>query len=276
MPASRPLIVKRTQHRAQSYIEPLDLAEGDLPLRLMVIPAGEFLMGSPGEDGDYSSEKPQRSVTVPSFLLGQYPVTQAQWRAVAAMPQQERELKLDPSGFKGNNRPVEQVSWDDAIEFCARLAAHTKRGYRLPSEAEWEYACRAETKTPFFFGETLTPELANYDCGKTYGERGVKGEAVNETTPVDRYRVANFWGLSDMHGNVWEWCQDDWHENFEEVPADGSAWLYEDGSVGKKIRRGGSWVNDPQDCCSVFRNWFLPQYGNDDIGFRVACPRRLG
>ena len=272
MPATRPLTVKRTQHRTQSYIEPLDLAEGDLPLRLLVIPAGVFKMGSPGEEGDFDDEKPQHLVTVSSFLLGQYPITQAQWRAVAALPQQERELEPDPSSFKGNNRPVETVSWEDAVEFCARLAQRTKRGYRLPSEAEWEYACRAGTETPFFFGETLVPELANYSCGSTYGPRGVKGERVGETTPVNHYKVANTWGLVDMHGNVWEWCQDDWHGNYEGAPNDGRAWIDEDKSTTRKVERGGSWFNDPSICRSACRDFNSRDDGNLNLGFRVACP----
>ena len=270
MPTTRPLTEKRTQHRTQSYIDPLDLAEGDLPLRLLVIPAGEFMMGSPGEEGDYNEEKPQHPVTVSSFLLGQYPITQAQWRAVAALPQQERELKPDPARYKGNNRPVEMVSWEDAVEFCARLAQRTKRGYRIPSEAEWEYACRAGTKTPFFFGETLTPELANYKCSVTYGERGVAGEQIGKTTPVDRYGVANTWGLVDMHGNVWEWCQDDWHDNYEGAPTDGSAWLKEGSN--SKVRRGGSWFLIPWSCRSASRFSDSRDLRNLNIGFRVACP----
>ena len=188
-------------------------------------------MGSPEDEKEREDrEGPQHRVVVPSFLLGQYPVTQAQWRAVAALPQQVRELTPDPSKFKskfqGNNRPMKQVSWDDAVEFCARLAAQTERGYRLPTEAEWEYACRAGTTTPFFFGETLVPELANYSCA-TYGPRGVEGKPVGETTEVDHYGVANQWGLVDMHGNVWEWCQDEFHESYSDKPEA----LKQDGSI---------------------------------------------
>ena len=268
-----PLTVQRRPHQNQSCVEPLELAAGDLPLRLMLIPAGEFIMGSPGEEDKRSNaEGSQRRVVVPSFLLGQYPVTQAQWRAVAAMPQQERELKPDPSGFKGNNRPVENVSWDDAVEFCVRLAAQTQRDYRLPSEAEWEYACRAGTTTPFFFGETLVPELANYYCSEIYGPRGIKGKQVGETTPVDQYGVANQWGLVDMHGNVWEWCQDDWHGNYEGAPKDGSAWLDENKDTTLKVRRGGSWDNHPRDCRSAYRNRNSRDDRDDRVGFRVACP----
>jgi formylglycine-generating enzyme required for sulfatase activity len=122
---------------------------------MMLIPAGAFMMGSPEDEPERSPhEGPQHLVSVASFFLGKYPVTQAQWRVVASFPQVERSLDLDPSHFKGDMRPVEKVSWEEAIEFCARLSEYTKRQYRLPTEAEWEYACRAETTTPFHFGET--------------------------------------------------------------------------------------------------------------------------
>ena len=269
MPALR---LRRKTKTVQRYVEPLPLAEGEIPLALILIPGGTFRMGSPGEEGDYDDEKPQHPVEVPSFAMGQYPVTQAQWRAIAQMPQQERELDLDPSRFKGANHPVEQVSWDDAVEFCARLAAATGQRYRLPTEAEWEYACRAETETPFHFGETLSPEVANYNCKKTYGERGVAGEQIGQTTPVDHYKIANRFGLSDMHGNVWEWCQDDWHGTYDGAPEDGSAWLDENKSTTRKVRRGGSWDGNPWYCRSAYRGYDSRVYRDDIVGFRVACP----
>lgn len=136
------------------------LAEGVLPLRMMWIPAGRFLMGSPEDELErLDREGPQHSVTVPQFFMAKYPVTQAQWRAVAAMPQVNRDLQADPSNFKGELHPVEQVSWYEAVEFCDRLSAHTNRQYCLPTEAQWEYACRAGTTTPFHFGETITTDL---------------------------------------------------------------------------------------------------------------------
>ncbi|MHC5719615.1 MAG: formylglycine-generating enzyme family protein, partial [Nostoc sp.] len=161
--------------------------------------------------------------------------------------------------FKGEQRPVEQVSWYDAVEFCDRLSDHTKRQrqYRLPSEAEWEYACRAGTTTPFHFGETITSELANYDATSTYG-RGVEGTYRKETTPVGSFNAANAFGLYDMHGNVWEWCLDDWHNNYERAPTDGSPWfdnkndnLYQ--KQGNAVLRGGSWLYYPRDCRSASR-----------------------
>jgi formylglycine-generating enzyme required for sulfatase activity len=125
---------------------------------MILIPAGDFIMGAPTEeDKSYDDERSQRRVTIPSpFFMGRYPITQAQWRIVASFPQIKRKLSLEPSNFKGDNRPVESVSWYDCLEFCARLSVHTGKNYRLPTEAEWEYACRAGTTTPFHFGETIS------------------------------------------------------------------------------------------------------------------------
>jgi len=187
---------------------------------LVRIPAGEFLMGSADSDCQaYADEKPQHLVKVPAFDMGRTPVTQAQWRVVAALPQVERSLNPDPSYFKGDDHPVEQVSWYDAMEFCARLSKATGRHFTLPSEAQWEYACRAGTKTTYNWGDTITPNDANF-----------KGDS---TTPVGRY-PANAWGLHDKHGNVWEWCLDEWHDSYEGAPTDGSAWG-DDNGLGKYL-----------------------------------------
>ena len=181
-------------------------------------------MGSPeDEKGRDEDESPQHRVTVSTFFISRYPVTQAQWQAIASLDKVDIDLKADPSRFKGDNRPVEQVNWYDAVEFCARLSRETGREYILPSEAEWEYACRAGTTTPFHFGETITTDLANYNGNYTYGS-GPKGVYREETTPVGSFSP-NAFGLSDMHGNVWEWCEDNWHNNYEGAPTDGSAWL---------------------------------------------------
>lgn len=189
--------------------------------------------------------------------------------------------KLDPSSFKGDNRPVEQVSWLDAVEFCRRLAKATGRPYRLPSEAEWEYACRAGTTTPFHFGDSITTDLANYrgtdweSEGKTYSGAygdGPHGEFREETTDVGHFEVANAFGLYDMHGNVWEWCQDWWHESYEGAPADGSAWLaHEDDAEEKRLLRGGSWFSDPVLCRSAVRVRYAPDSIYSGVGFRVVC-----
>ncbi|MEA5464240.1 formylglycine-generating enzyme family protein [Leptothoe sp. PORK10 BA2] len=266
-------VVKKTRAQARRWVETLS---DDVALEMVWIPAGKFDMGSPRNEPERSAaEGPQHEVVVPQCLMGRYPVTQAQWRVVAAMPQVNQELAPDPSTFKGDNRPVEGVSWHEATEFCARLAEHTNRPYRLPTEAEWEYACRAETTTPFHFGLTLTTEIANYNGDYTYAD-GPKGEDRNETTPVDHFDIANAFGLCDMHGNVWEWCQDHWHDNYEEAPVDGSAWLTEDENA-NRIVRGCSWIYIPGICRSAYRDDNTPDYRDDLIGFRVCCspPRAL-
>jgi formylglycine-generating enzyme required for sulfatase activity len=262
--------------KAQCFAE--DLGNG-VQLEMTLIPAGEFLMGSPEDEPErQENESPQHRVSVAQFFLGTYPVTQAQWRAVANLPQYERNpstrlrasLNPNPSEFSGDNRPVEQVSWWDAVEFCRRLSQHTGRDYRLPSEAEWEYACRAGTQTPFYFGETITTELANYDGNYVYG-RGKKGEYRRETTDVGSF-PANGFGLFDMHGNVWEWCADDDHNNYEGAPTDGSAWIdNEDRTKADKLLRGGSWVFYPLICRSAIRIRRQPDFTNLNFGFRVAC-----
>jgi formylglycine-generating enzyme required for sulfatase activity len=159
--------------------------------------------------------------------MGKYPVTQAQWQAV---------MDNNPSHFKGENHPVENVLWKNAVEFCQRLSDKTGKTYRLPSEAEWEYACRAGTTTPFYFGETITTDLVNDKDKYSYAS------AVGRFPP-------NAFGLYDMHGNVWEWCADSWHENYEGAPADGSVWK-EGGKKGYFVLRGGSWY----DCAEWMRS----------------------
>jgi formylglycine-generating enzyme required for sulfatase activity len=275
------IIIKRHQGEAQFFVEQLSDKVG---IQMMLIPEGSFNMGSPEDEQERSArEGPVHRVNVPSFFMGKYPVTQAQWKIVASLPQVNRELNPDPSHFKGDNRPVESVSWYDAVEFCDRLSQHTNRTYRLPTEAEWEYACRARTTTPFHFGETITTDLANYrgtddkDFGwsGSYG-RGPKGEYREETTAVDHFEIANAFGLCDIHGNVWEWCLDHWHDNYENAPNDGSAWLT-DNEEASRVRRGGSWDTFPRFCRSASRDFNIPANVNYVIGFRVVCelPRIL-
>ncbi|WP_236630533.1 formylglycine-generating enzyme family protein [Aphanizomenon flos-aquae] len=262
------LIINRHSQQAQQFIE--DLGNG-IKLEMVAIPGGSFIMGSPENEPERrETESPQHQVTVPPFLLGKYPVTQAQWQAVVALPQVNKELKPDPSAFKGVNRPVESVSWHDAVEFCNRLSNHSQRPYRLPSEAEWEYACRAGTTTPFHFGETITTDLANYNGDYTYGD-GVKGVRRGETTEVGSFKIANEFGLYDMHGNVREWCQDDWHNSYEGAPTDSSAWISEESNNNKKVLRGGSWYNYPEFCRSASRDYNVAGFGNYYFGFRVVC-----
>ncbi|MEH2044556.1 formylglycine-generating enzyme family protein [Nostoc sp.] len=234
------------------------------------------MMGSPEGEG-YGFEKPQYEVKVQPFFMGKYPVTQAQWQAVTSLPQVNRELKPDPSDFKGENRPVEGVSWFEAVEFCDRLSQYTGKSYRLPSEAEWEYACRAGTTTPFHFGETITSKLANFNANYTYGA-GVKGTYREQTTEVGSFEVPNAFGLYDMHGQVCEWCLDDWHNNYEGAPIDGSTWFNDNNNFSQKkgnaVLRGGCWFNLPGTCRSASRgiNYRAGHDGiNHDVGFRVVC-----
>ena len=267
------LVIRRERKQAHYFVEKLGELLG---LDMILIPAGTFLMGSPKDELDRNDDEgPQHDVRVSSFFMGRYPVTQAQWRFVAGLTQVNRELDLDPSNFKGDEHPVERVFWHDAVEFCDRLAKHTGRPYRLPTEAEWEYACRAGTQTPFYFGKTLTTELANYNGNYTYND-GSKGEYRETTTSVDHFGIANAFGLCDMHGNVREWCQDHWHGSYEGAPTDGSAWLSKDENASRVVR-GGSWDGDPWYCRSACRHYNTPGSRTDDVGFRVVCsaPRTL-
>ncbi len=228
-------------------------------LDMVHIPAGTFMMGAPDNEPEARNvEKPQHSVTVPEFWIGKFPITQAQYKAI---------MGKNPSYFKGDHRPVEQVSWHDAVEFCQKLSAKTGKQYRLPSEAEWEYACRAGTTTPFHFGQTLTDKLANYDATETYNNSPL-GQYRRQTTEVGSF-PANAFGLHDMHGNVWEWCLDHWHDNYNGAPSDGSAWIT-GGDGSHRMLRGGSWFNDPRVCRSADRNRLNPGNRNSIIGFRVV------
>jgi formylglycine-generating enzyme required for sulfatase activity len=281
--------------------EPGDTAEaGDpLALTLVEIPAGTFLMGSPPQEPERSDDEgPQHEVSLERFFMSQTPITQAQWREVALWQEQPgeewgQELNPDPSWFQSkdgqeenkasllegerntNQRPVENVNWWEAREFCHRLSQRTGRTYSLPSEAQWEYACRAGTKTPFCFGDTISPELANYDGNYAYAE-WPKGIYRKRTTPVGMF-PANAWGLQDMHGNVDEWCLDEWHINYDGAPVDGGAWV--DDKQGEKSKetkkdrllRGGSWLSNPWSCRSAYRYHDQPDGAYADVGFRVVC-----
>lgn len=229
-------------------------------------------MGSPESEADRDSdESPQHKVTVPGFLMGQYAVTQAQWFAVMgsdynADDWQEQWRSLD-SRFKGDqNQPIVQVSWDDAQEFIQRLNSLTGKTYRLPTEAEWEYAARAGTTTPFSYGETITPEMVNYDGNYPYGN-APKGEYRRGTIAVNTLSP-NPWGLYHIHGNVWEWVEDDWHKNYNGAPTDGTAWLSSDET---KALRGGSWDDFARSTRSASRGRFNRVNRDFNVGFRVVC-----
>ncbi len=282
-PAHR-LVLRRRRLSLQYYTE--ELGDG-VVLKLRPIPAGTFLMGPlPDELDSYRNEHPRHEVTLQSFFLGMYPVTQAQWRVVASQyGQVEIDLNPDPANGKGDNRPVERVSWDEAVEFCRRLSRRSGKDYRLPSEAQWEYACRAGTTTPFYFGETIDSSLANYRAqdwefeGQIYPGvygRGSYGEFREETTDVGSFPPNRF-GLYDTHGSVVEWCEDDYHDSYEGAPDDGSAWVEEDRSGTRRSLRGGSWNFPPRFCRSAVRSDRHHARRNAKVGFRVCCvpPRAL-
>ena len=271
------------RRRAQGYRERLQPetagpAKGDAPdLTMLWIPPGRFWMGSPPSEPERrESEGPQHLVQLQGFFLAQSPITQLQWRTVAQWkpgkdePAWQVRLNPSPSRFKGDQRPVDQVSWNGAMEFCRRLSQRTGRVYTLPSEAQWEYACRAGTTTPFHFGATISTELANYSGRQAYGD-GPVGEFREQTTDVASF-PANSWGLHDMQGHVWEWCADHWHANHEGAPEDGRAWLNENADEGEsRLLRGGSWIVVPRGCRSAFRIHDLPGNRDGSRGFRVCC-----
>ena len=259
--------IRKESKQSQYFSQDLG---NDITLEMVAIPGGTFLMGTEDKEierlvkkfgWEESWEKPQHEVAVPPFFMGKYPITQAQWKAIAATAKIDIDLETNPSLFKGDELPVERVNWYEATEFCKRLSRETKREYRLPSEAEWEYACRAGTTTPFYFGETITGELANYDASETYAEEA-KGEYREETTPVGQF-PPNAFGLYDMHGNVWEWCADTLHDNYDGAPRDGSAWL-ENGDDNHSPPRGGSWCYPPNCCRSAFR-YYLDRWDSLDF-----------
>ncbi|MFN9645003.1 MAG: formylglycine-generating enzyme family protein [Cyanobacteriota bacterium] len=274
--------VLRWSGRQLAYRE--RLAE-EVSLTLLRIPSGSFWRGAPkDEEGSSDAEGPVHRVQLGDFLLGQTPVTQAQWRAVAGWRREEHEeeaqwpRKLDPDPvvrygakrYRGEQRPVVGVTWMEAMAFCQRLRLRTGKNYTLPSEAQWEYACRAGSTTAFHFGATISPKLANYNGGRAYGD-GPTGEHRQQTTPVGVF-PANAWGLQDMHGNVWEWCADHWHDSYAEAPADGRPWLDENASEdAPRLLRGGSWFSGPGGCRSAYRFRVRPDGHDGDGGFRVCC-----
>lgn len=266
----------REPGRAESLS--FDLGKG-ITLEMISIKPGEFNIGSPkNELGRNPTEGLQYLIDIKNFGMGRFPVTQAQWEAVANLPQVARYLNPKPSTFDGATRPVETVSWEEAVEFCERLTDRFKQfGYqfRLPSEAEWEYACRANTETPFYFGESIAPDLANYDVHYKYtaGRKGTKAEYQGQTTIVKKYDAANAFGLEDMHGNVWEWCADYWYINHIGTPLDGSPRFYNQDFPKSRVLRGGSWHNFPTSCRSASRNWKPQNFKSNTIGFRVACKK---
>ncbi len=256
-------IVKRTPKQARYKTE--DLGNG-VGLEMVYIPGGTFMMGSPKrfggmfltEIGRNKDEGPQHKVTIKPFYLGKYTITQPQWQAV---------MGDNPSRFKGINRPVENISWYDAIKFTKQLSKNVGKDYRLPTESEWEYAARAGTKTPFYFGATISSLVANYDGNYTYASEPIEVYR-QQTTNVGTF-PPNAFGLYDIHGNVWEWLVDFWHDNYKGAPSNERAWL-EDGEVPHRLMRGGSWEDCPNDCRCAYRYGYATNNNCGRRGIRIA------
>lgn len=248
-------IVQWTDHTARQLT--IDLGH-DTSLDMLFIPGGTFQMGSPRNSGN-SDERPQHFVIIKPFMMSKFIITQGQWKAILR--------KLPPCRFKGDQLPVDRVSWKDAQTFCKRLSAKTGQNFRLPSESQREYACRAGTGTPFSFGETLTVEVANFNGEHTFGEepRGFYSHVTNEggTFPP------NAFGLYDMHGNLWEWCDDNWLDDYSSSPRDDSS--YQDVKSLYRVARGGSWHEPPSLCRSASRLRVLQTDADEVMGFRVVC-----
>ena len=262
----------RWQSTTEAFLE--TLGEGQV-LTMVRLPAGRFRMGSAADEAGHDPEEgPVREVDLQEFLMARTPITQAQWRTVAGWEERpgeswQKALPLDPSLFQGerarlgegevdtSQRPVERIGWEEAMEFCRRLSQRTRRRYTLPSEAQWEYACRAGSTSPYAFGTTLTAELV------TLGQ---------QPTPVQRH-PANAWGLCDMHGNVWEWCLDHWHANYRGAPSNGTAWIDANAPANAdRVVRGGAWSDPPSVARSACRYHLPPQSREPAmVGIRVVC-----
>jgi len=246
-----------------------------VPEGFVRIQGGTFSMGSPSTEPGRGDDETQHEVTVSSFYMGKHEVTQGEYEAV---------MGTNPSYFKGDNLPVENVSWYDAVEYCNALSRKEGRspayrvkgtevtwnrganGYRLPTEAEWEYACRAGTTTPFNTGNNITTGQANYDGNYPYNGNE-KGQYRQKTTPVGSF-AANGWGLYDMHGNVWEWCWD-WYGSY---PSGSQTDPFGASSGVGRVDRGGSWGSYALNLRSANRSYYGPSYRyNYGIGFRLVC-----
>jgi formylglycine-generating enzyme required for sulfatase activity len=202
------------------------------------------------EGGTFKRGEEQQLVTVPDFYIGKYPVTQAVWTAI---------MKENPSHFKGINHPVEQVSWDNVQVFLKKLYGLTGEKYRLPSEAEWEYAARGGKNNQGlqYAGSNKLKEVGWYNMNSN-----------SQTQPVG-LKLPNELGIFDMSGNVWEWCADHWHENYEGAPLDGSVWIT-GWNKNRRVVRGGSWFGIDLNCRPSDRNWNYANYRDDDVGFRLV------
>jgi formylglycine-generating enzyme required for sulfatase activity len=276
----------RTLH-AETFNE--DLGRG-VSIEMVMIPAGSFMMGTGAAEveqvqSEYArycdtddcrraaaatvgAERPQHSVSVPAFAMGMWEVTRAQWDAVARLPKVKIDISHALLGKSNPDDPVRRISWYEAVEFCERLSKKTGRKYRLPTEAEWEYACRAGSSGQFAFGDTINSDFINYNGQYPYGAAPL---GINRRAPrqVSVARAANAFGLFDTHGNVSEWCQDAWHNNYDGAPAQGAVW--ERGGKGdERVTRGGSWDNEGYKCRSAFREKQRASDHLPTLGLRVV------
>ncbi|MGK7944444.1 MAG: SUMF1/EgtB/PvdO family nonheme iron enzyme [Microcystaceae cyanobacterium] len=253
------LIEQKTKQGQQFTVS---LGNG-VSLEMVKIKGGTFMMGSPEtEEKREKDEPPPHQVSVSDFYMGKYEVTQEQW---------QRIMGNNPSHFQsGDTYPVETVSWHDCQKFCQKLSKEKGLGlgltFSLPSETQWEYACCAGTSTPFYYGETLSTEIANYNSNYTYG-RGRKGIYRGKTTEVGSF-PANGFGLYDMHGNVWEFCQDNYVSNYENMPRDGTSYINE--SIKYIVLRGGSWFSYPWNCRAADRKNNALGSTDNKVGFRIV------
>ncbi len=287
----RGTMVSSLQGQSKQFAETLR----GTPLDMVEVPGGRFMMGAPANEvreafseatrggnldqetyDTITTEMPQHAVNVKGFFMSKYEVTQAQYSAVMG------RLPNIPNEFRGPNLPVVNVTWSEAEEFCANLSRLTGRLYRLPSEAEWEYAARAGTTTPFAFGQTLTPQIAVYNSAVPFGF-GPRGSVRRGPTEVGSVSPANAFGLYDLHGNVWEWCADFWHSGYDGAPVDGTAWQDPEMIPGdevnrteaapdrSRVARGGSWNSPATRTRSASRFRFFPTYRSSSLGFRVVA-----
>jgi formylglycine-generating enzyme required for sulfatase activity len=247
-------------------IQNITIPGSDVQIEMVSIPAGDFIMGHPeiiDECEDYYAESTLHQVRLLAFWLGKHQVTQLQWETV---------MGNNPSRFKNPKNPVEQISWEDAVEFCKQLSAKTDKEFRLPSESEWEYACRAGTTTEYCYGDSgIDNDYYEWNSDvipKQLGEYAWYHNNSDGKPHLVGQKRPNPWGLYDMHGNVTEWCQDWWHEDYKGAPEDGNAW--EMPTSDWKVFRGGSWAMSWSECKSSFR-WGSPPGGwSGRFGFRIA------
>lgn len=247
--------IARTRCMAEYFLEDLG---NHVTLEMLLIPSGVFQMGSPGHTAT-PDEQPQHLVKVKAFMMSRFLTTQEQWKAVMG--------SLPRCRFKGDQLPVEQVSWKDAQTFCDRLSKSARRHYQVPSETQWEYACRAGTITPFSFGKTLTIDVANFNGEHTFREEP-RGFYRHTTTQGGTF-PPNAFGLHDLHGNLWEWCADNWLDDYSSSPRDSSSYQSKDNRY--RAVRGGSWHEPPDLCRSASRLKVLESEADEFMGFRLVC-----